>query len=173
MDNITIIAEMLSEQIQQELAAEYTLTEVEKSTRLLVQEIGRRAIALVVESLEKPHPAPEVCCPSCDQAIAYVRRRPARLRTLFGSMEVKRAYYLCCECHRGCYPLDERLGLRPNGISAEVERLGAMTGTLLPFGKGRDLFEALTLEVTLFQWTQMMVIRPEPVAGNWPHRRVD
>jgi hypothetical protein len=145
MDNITIIAEMLSEQIQQELAAEYTLTEVEKSTRLLVQEIGRRAIALVVESLEKPHPAPEVCCPSCDQAIAYVRRRPARLRTLFGSMEVKRAYYLCCECHRGCYPLDERLGLRPNGISAEVERLGAMTGTLLPFGKGRDLFEALTL----------------------------
>jgi hypothetical protein len=145
MDNITKIAEMLSEQIQQELATEYTLSEVEKTTRRLVQEIGRQAIAVVVNSEEKPHPAPEVFCPGCGQAIAYVRRRPAQLRTLFGHVEAKRAYYLCAECHRGCCPLDERLGLRPNAISAELERLGAMTGVLLPFGKGRDLFEALTL----------------------------
>ena len=60
-------------------------------------------------------------------------------------MKVERAYYLCSECHQGCCPLDGRLGLRPNAISAELERLGAMTGVLLPFDKGRDLFEALTL----------------------------
>jgi len=54
-------------------------------------------------------------------------------------------YYLCSACHRGYFPVDERLGLRPNAISAELERLAAMTGALLPFGKGRDLFEALTL----------------------------
>jgi hypothetical protein len=145
MDNITKIAEMLSEQIQQELATEYTLSDVEKTTRRLVQEIGRQAIAIVVNGEEKPHPAPEISCPSCDQAMPYVRQRPAHLRTLFGSMAVKRAYYLCAECRRGCCPLDERLGLRPNAISAELERLGAMTGVLLPFGRGRDLFEALTL----------------------------
>ena len=145
MDHITTIAEMLSKEIQQELATEYTLSDVEKVTRRLVQEIGQQAIAVVVNSEEKPHPAPEISCPSCDQAIAYVRRRPAQLRTLFGRMEVKRAYYLCAECHQGYCPLDQRLGLRPNAISAELERLAAMTGALLPFGKGRDLFEALTL----------------------------
>jgi hypothetical protein len=41
--------------------------------------------------------------------------------------------------------LDEQLGLRPNAMSAEVERLAAMTGVQMPFGKGRDVFEELTL----------------------------
>lgn len=145
MDNITKIAEMLSEQIKQELATEYSLSDVEIATRLLVQEIGRRAIAMVVNSEEKLHPAPEVSCPDCGQEIPRVRRRSAQLRTIFGCLQVKRAYYLCPECHQGCCPLDRRLGLRPNAISAELERLGAMTGTLLPFGKGRDLFETLIL----------------------------
>ena len=144
MDNITTIAEMLSKEIQQELATEYTLSDIEKTTRRLVQEIGRRAIAVVVNAEEQTRPELAVSCPSCGQEIPYVRR-PAHLRTLFGRMEVKRAYYLCAVCRRGYCPLDERLGLRPNAISAELERLGAMTGVLLPFGKGRDLFEALTL----------------------------
>jgi hypothetical protein len=145
MDNITILAQMLSEAIRQELSSEYTLTDVEKATRRLVQEMGRRAMAMVVNTEEAAHPALEVACPNCGEMMPYVRRRPAQLRTLFGNMEIRRAYYLCSSCHQGYYPLDERLGLRPNGISAELERLAAMTGVLLPFGKGRDLFEALTL----------------------------
>lgn len=145
MDNITIIAQMLSEAIRQELSTEYTLTDVEKATRRLVQEIGRQAIAMVVNSEEASHPTLEVACPNCRGMMPYMRRRSAQLRTLFGKTKIKRAYYLCSDCHRGCYPLDERLGLRPNAISGELERLAAMTGVLLPFGKGRDLFEALTL----------------------------
>lgn len=145
MDNITKMAEMLNAQIEQELATEYTLSDIEKVTRRLVQEVGRRAIAMTVESVEKPHPEPEAHCASCGQSMPYVRRRPAQLRTLFGQMQVKRAYYLCSACHQGYFPLDKQLGLRPNALSAELERLSAMTGALLPFGKGRDLFEALTL----------------------------
>jgi hypothetical protein len=145
MENITIIAQMLSEEIQQELTTGYTLTTIEQTTRRLVQEIGRQAIAMVVNSEEQPYPEREVSCSGCGQAIPYVRWRPAQLRTLFGGMEVKRAYYLCPGCHQGCCPLDRRLGLRPNAMSAELERLAAMTGVLLPFGKGRDLFETLTL----------------------------
>lgn len=58
---------------------------------------------------------------------------------------MKRAYYLCEACHKGHFPLDDELGLRPNALSAELSRLAAMTGVQLPFGKGRDLFEELTL----------------------------
>jgi hypothetical protein len=145
MKNITTIAEMLSKEIQQELATEYTLTDIEKVTRRLVQEIGRQAIAAVVNAEEKPYPEPEINCPKCGQASPYVRRRTVQLRTLFGRMLVERAYYLCSDCRQGSCPVDRRLGLRPNAISAELERLVAMTGVQLPFGKGRDLFEALTL----------------------------
>jgi hypothetical protein len=48
-------------------------------------------------------------------------------------------------CHRGHYPLDERLGLRPNQMSAELERLAGMVGVQTAFGKGSQLFEELTL----------------------------
>ena len=145
MDNITTIAEMLSKEIQQELTDGHTLTDIEQATRRLVQEVGRQAIAIVVNSEEQPYPAGEVPCSGCDGMMPYVRRRSAQLRTLFGHMEVQRAYYLCPECHAGSCPLDQRLGLRPNEISAQLEQLAGMTGALLPFGKGRDLFESLTL----------------------------
>ena len=145
MDNITAIAQMLSEEIQQAMSPEYTLTDIEQVAHRLVKEVGRQAIETLVNDQEKPYPEPEVSCPQCGQTIPYVRRRPAQLRTLFGRLSVKRAYYLCHDCGRGCYPVDRRLGLRPNAMSAELERLAGMTGVALPFGKGRDLFEALTL----------------------------
>lgn len=145
MDNSTVIAQMLSEKIQQELQLGYSLSDIEKAARRLVQEIGAQAIALVVAAEEERQSAQEVSCVDCGEKMAYVRRRPAQLRTLFGHVEVTRAYYLCSACHQGGCPLDERLGLRPNALSAELERLAAMTGVLLPFGKGCHLFENLTL----------------------------
>lgn len=145
MDNITTIAQMLSAHVQQALTGGYTLADIEQVTRQLVQEVGRQTVAAVANAEEGRYPDPELRCPQCGSMMPYIRRRTAQLRTLFGCLSVRRAYYLCGTCHTGCYPLDRRLGLRPNGISAEVERLAAMTGVQLPFGKGRDLFEALTL----------------------------
>ena len=145
MDNITTIAQALSRQIQEELTDEYTLTDIERTTRRLLQEIGREVITAVVNAEDKPYPEPAVLCPQCGETIPYVRRRSAQLRTLYGQLTVERGYYHCRDCGRGHYPVDRRLGLRPNALSAELERLTGMTGVALPFGKGRDLFEALTL----------------------------
>jgi hypothetical protein len=64
---------------------------------------------------------------------------------MFGTVTYRRAYYTCATCHQGHYPLDERLGLRPNQMSAEVERLAGLVGVQTAFGKGSQLFEELTL----------------------------
>ena len=48
-------------------------------------------------------------------------------------------------CHQGHYPLDDKLGLRPNAMSAELERLAARVGVQMPFAQSSDLFEELTL----------------------------
>ena len=145
MDNITTIAQMLSTHVQQALTSDYSLADIEQVTRRLIQEVGRQTVAAVVNAEEGRYLEPTLPCPGCGSTMSYIRQRTAQLRTLLGRLEVKRAYYLCAACHEGCYPLDRRLGLRPNAISAEVERLAAMTGVQLPFEKGRDLFEALTL----------------------------
>ena len=145
MENIMAISEMLSESVREELKAGYTLSEIEQVTRRLILEIGRRAVALTVNAEEQRYVEPEIACPQCEEAIPYIRRRSAQLRTMFGRMKVRRAYYLCSACHRGYYPMDRKLGLRPNAMSAELERLAGMTGTMLPFGKGGKLLQELTL----------------------------
>ena len=145
MDNITTIAQMLSTHVQQALASDYSLADIEQETRRLLQEVGRQTVAAVVNDAQARYPERELPCPGCGAMMPYIRQRTTQLRTLLGCLEVKRAYYLCSGCHEGCYPLDRQLGLRPNAISTEVERLAAMTGVQLPFEKGRDLFEALTL----------------------------
>ena len=145
MDNITTIAQMLSTHVQQALPSDYGLADIEQVTRRLLQEVGRQTVAAVVHAEEGRYPEAAWPCPHCGSTMSYIRQRTAQLRTLLGRLEVRRAYYLCSACHAGCYPLDRRLGLRPNAISAEVERLAAMTGVQLPFEKGRDLFESLTL----------------------------
>jgi hypothetical protein len=67
------------------------------------------------------------------------------LYTLLGTITYQRAYYLCLRCHTGQYPLDDKLGLRPGELSAELESLTAMTGVQLPFAQSSQLFEDLTL----------------------------
>lgn len=75
MERITIIAQMLSEEIQRELPAAYTLTDIELVTRRLVQEIGRQAMAKVFNAEESGNPETRLC-PHCEREIPYVRRRP-------------------------------------------------------------------------------------------------
>ena len=146
MNHITKIAEMMVEIVKTELAQDepVTLTAIEKTTRAILQEVGRQAVAATVQSLNPVYAEPTANC-DCGQTATYVRQRPTQLHTLFGKMQVKRGYYLCAACRCGHYPLDRQLGLRPNALSAELRRLVAMAGVQLPYGKGSDLFTALTL----------------------------
>jgi len=54
-------------------------------------------------------------------------------------------YYRCETCHKGSYPLDAQLGLRPNQMSAEMERLAGLMGVQMPFAQASEVFEELTL----------------------------
>jgi hypothetical protein len=139
------MAQLLAEEIRRTVAEVHTLTDFEQTGHRILQQVGQRALAMAVEAEEERYPAAEMACRGCGQGMAFVRRRSAQLRTVMGPTTVKRAYYLCPFCHRGHYPLDERLGLRPNALSLELERVAALTGALLPFEKGCVLLEALTL----------------------------
>jgi hypothetical protein len=82
-------------------------------------------------------------CPHCQGEAKYKERRKGTLQTVFGKISYRRAYYLCETCRQGHYPLDEQLGLRPNALSAEVERLAAYVGVQMPFAQGCKLLAEL------------------------------
>ena len=122
---------------------------MERRTRQAVLDMGRFLMGAWLGLLDRSYPESEIKC-RCGAKAHYQCRRDGELPTVLGTVHSalfephRRAYYLCARCHEGTYPLDEQLGLRRGEISAELESLLGMTGALLTFGKGSDLFTRLT-----------------------------
>lgn len=145
MNNHTVNDEPVGQQVVEIIDAAENMSEMENTLRQLLYRLGNILLSLWLLWLTSGYSEPRMVCPHCGQEAEYQRKRQGKLLTVFGAVWYRRAYYVCATCHQGHYPLDEQLGLRPNAMSAEVERLAGQTGVQMPFGKGRDLFEELTL----------------------------
>jgi len=121
-----------------------SMSAMERRTREMLLKLGQFLLKAWLAMQEEQYPAKTIAC-ACGGQAEYEFKREGTLLTLVNQVKYRRAYYLCPSCHQGQYPLDDKLGLRPGQMSAELESLGGMTGVQLPFGQGSDLFEALTL----------------------------
>jgi hypothetical protein len=122
-----------------------SLSDMERNIRHMLLKLGQFLLGAWLALQENVYPAETSPCPHCGRPASYQFKRSAILLTLLGQVEYSRAYYLCPACQQGHCPLDQKLGLRPGQISAELESLTGMTGAQLPFGQSGQLFEALTL----------------------------
>jgi len=121
-----------------------SLSQMERQIRQMLLKLGQFLLGAWLAMLVEPYPAERVAC-ECGGEAEYQFNRSGTLLTILGQIEYKRPYYLCASCQKGIYPLDQKLGLRPGQMSAELESLSGMTGAQLSFGQGSHLFEALTL----------------------------
>lgn len=147
-----------------------SLSEMERHIRELLLKLGRFLLGAWLRLLVEPYPAESVPC-GCGGEAAYQFNRVGTLLTILGQLEYKRPYYLCASCQKGIYPLDQKLGLRPGQMSAELESLSGMTGAQLSFGQGSQLFEALTLislsDHSLAKATQAMGHEVQAQEADW------
>lgn len=146
------------------------LSQMERDVRAAMLKLGNLMLSNWL-ALQKPdYPAPTVPC-HCGSAAIYKEMREGVLLTILGRVTYQRAYYLCPVCHHGFYPLDDRLGLRPGEISAELEDLTACTGAHLPFEHGGNLFTRLTLvsvsPQTIDKATQAYGAEMAAVEADW------
>ena len=121
-----------------------SISEMEGQIRQMLLKLGQFLLGAWLAMLVEPYPAERVPC-GCGGEAEYQFNRSGTLLTILGQIEYKRPYYLCASCQKGIYPLDQKLGLRPGQMSAELESLSGMTGAQLSFGQGSNLFEALSL----------------------------
>ena len=145
MDHTTSTVENLSNELIQAWEKPGSLSEMEQKIRQCMLWLGRIVLKLWLNWEEGQYRPKERVCPHCQGMAQYQRQRKGTLHTMCGTLKYWRAYYTCKTCHQGHYPLDERLGLRPNQMSAELERLAGLVGVQTAFGKGSQLLEELTL----------------------------
>lgn len=177
MESNTELGRLLSERLQERIKEPESMNEMEQAIREQLLKIGRQALEDWLRKLKTEQPTRRVPCPYCEQEARYERQRSGQLRTMLGLLSFKRAYYCCEGCGRGHYPLDQRLGLRPNAMSAELERLAGMTGVQIPFGQGSGLLKELALvklsDHSLDKAAQAYGAEVEQVEQEWKQEAMD
>ena len=145
MEDHSVVGEMVRDWVIAESENPQSLSEMERKIKSTLYWLGNVVLHLWLLWLEPRYASASQPCPHCSGQSHYQRKRQGCLHTLFGHIRYQRAYYLCPDCHHGHFPLDERLGLRPNAMSAEVERLAGLLGVQDAFAKGSRVFEEFTL----------------------------
>jgi hypothetical protein len=131
-----IIAGLIEKQVESEEV--WTLQEKEVATLRAITEVGNELLSGLLQLHETPYVADAVPC-HCGGQAGYQRRREGGVQTIVGEVRVKRAYYLCPDCHQGQYPLDEELEFCAGGLSAGLEASAALAGVVEPFASAADL----------------------------------
>lgn len=123
---------------------ETTALKLEQLIREVLQEIGKALVTACLARLQGRYPATSVPC-GCGGRSHYVCQRKGVLISVFGRTEYRRAYYLCQRCHRGQYPLDQQLGLRPGQVSVALGELLGLLGVQTAFEEAARLAEKLLM----------------------------
>ena len=105
--------------------------------------LGQKVLAAACAVYVSRYPEASVSC-RCGGQAKYVRRRRGQTKTQLDWIEMTRAYYLCEQCGRGQYPLDQQLGFCAGGISAGLDKQLAYLGTMLPFAEAAHVLEEMS-----------------------------
>jgi hypothetical protein len=116
---------------------------VETQLREVLRQIGAAALGQYL-SAQSAEPAPRIAC-VCGGEKVFQRQREASLISVFGRVTYQRSYYAGCACGKGQAPLDQKLGLKPGGVSAGLTELLALGGIELAFEQGRRWLEKYLL----------------------------
>lgn len=134
------MSELLAEELQsysEEVAAEGGVMGIEEEMRSILQQVGAQGLGKVLSKRDagKPRNA-QIACP-CGQKADYVRRREAKVLSVFGWVSYQRSYYLCGACQKGQAPLDQELGLSAGQVTAGLGSLLALAGVEISFEKAQ------------------------------------
>jgi hypothetical protein len=135
-----VIADLIEKQVESEEV--WTLKEKEAAALRVITEVGNELLSGLLRLHETSYVADAVPC-DCGGQAEYQRQREGGVQTIVGEVRVKRAYYLCPDCHQGCYPLDEQLEFCAGGLSAGLEESAALAGVVEPFASAAELLARL------------------------------
>ncbi len=133
----------LAQLIQPDVEYSSSLDDLENTTVIVIRKLFQQWL----EKYEEHDPEPRIRCRECGNFANYVSKRTGFIRTKFGLLRYKRAYYVCPECHQSTCPLDERL----NPIESLARlRSKVATGKALPVAEMAESWGLGRLKLFVF-----------------------
>jgi uncharacterized protein UPF0236 len=111
------------------------------------EEVARRTkLAIIAEriaSYDRGHVGNRRRCPQCGQWQQYKGERTRDVVFDCGTVTVVRAYYVCPQCGRTSYPLDEQLGLVEGPEQGRLREKLALLAVVVPYHQAPQVCQTL------------------------------
>jgi hypothetical protein len=94
---------------------------LEELIKAKMQLMGQGLFQRIVNRQPNGYKGSSIAC-ECGGSMKFVQHRSRDIHTLFGWINIKRAYYHCPDCHNGLFPYDVAGGLGPEQLSPGLAR---------------------------------------------------
>ena len=116
------ILDLLEEYFNEEFAlVRHDLTALEALIKEKMQLLGQGLLQRAVNSKPNGYKGSSMAC-ECGGSMRFVQHRPRDIHTLFGWINIKRAYYYCPDCRRSLFPYDISSGLGKEQLSVGLAK---------------------------------------------------
>lgn len=125
-----------------ETSADCDLGHLELGIRKTALRLAAQALETQLNADHSDYAGPLRLC-TCGAHAHYQGRRKKIMTTVLGTISIRRAYYLCPECHRGLFPRDRLLGCTDSGLSPAVTRMVGLTAATVSFAESAEMLSEL------------------------------
>ena len=115
---------------------------IEEAALALGQRIAQLAVSHQIEQIGTGYSRSTRPC-SCGAKQRFERYCEKTVRTLFGELTYKRAYYRCRRCRASCFPIDQLLQQSEREISPALERNLALLSAHLSFAESERVLKQI------------------------------
>lgn len=143
MDNKII--DHLEENFQHEFddLAQGDVASVEEAVKSKMDQLGNCLLQRLLDKQQNGYKGSKLSC-SCGCSMKFVGHRPKDIHSLYGWVNIKRAYYHCSNCGRSSYPYDQQSGIGSPRLSPGLAQAAALIAVDDSFEQSSKKLEYLT-----------------------------
>ncbi len=140
--------------------------ELEQAVMAMMMSFGKGLLKRLVNKNLNGYKGSSISC-ECDSSMKFVQHRPRNIHSLFGWIQIKRAYYHCRDCGAGLAPYDKSSGLGSEQLSPGLAKVCCLLAVDDSFAQTSRKLEELLGQKVSERTVERVVHQVGSVALGW------
>ncbi|NIP27145.1 MAG: ISKra4 family transposase [Phycisphaerae bacterium] len=145
--------------------------ELEQAVMAMMMSFGKGLLKRLVNKNLNGYKGSSISC-ECDSSMKFVQHRPRNIHSLFGWIQIKRAYYHCRDCGAGLAPYDKSSGLGSEQLSPGLAKVCCLLAVDDSFAQTSRKLEELLGQKVSERTVERVVHQVGSVALGWQTREL-